>query len=45
MIMGDMAKNSEASKPAVVPPIVLTNAKIMTVVSELTTIGNIIVKS
>ena len=45
MIMGDMAKKSEARNPAVVPPIVLTSAKITTVVSELITTGNHMVKS
>ena len=45
MIIGEMAKNNEAKIPAVVPPIVLTIAKITIAVSELTTTGNIIVKS
>ena len=45
MIIGETAKKSEAKSPAVVPPIVLTNAKMITVVSELITTGNIIVKS
>ena len=45
MIIGETAKKSEAKSPAVVPPIVLTNAKMITVVSELTTTGNHIVKS
>ena len=34
MIIGEMAKKSEAKSPAVVPPIVLTSAKITIVVSE-----------
>ena len=45
MIIGETAKKSEAKSPAVVPPIVLTSAKITIVVSELITTGNIIVKS
>ena len=45
MIMGEMAKKSEARIPAVVPPIVLTNVKITTAVSEPITTGNNIVKS
>ena len=45
MIIGETAKKSEAKSPAVVPPIVLTNAKMIIAVSELTTTGNIIVKS
>ena len=45
MIIGETAKKSEARRPAVVPPIVLINAKITIAVSELTTTGNIIVKS
>ena len=40
-----MAKNSEAKSPAVVPPIVLTNAKTIIAVSELTIAGNHIVKA
>ena len=45
MIMGETAKKSEARSPAVVPPIVLTSAKITIVVSEPIITGNIIVKS
>jgi hypothetical protein len=45
MSIGEMAKKIEAKIPAVVPPIVLTSAKMITVVSELTTTGNNIVKS
>ena len=45
MIIGDIAKKSEAKSPAVVPPIILTSAKITIVVSELITMGNNIVKS
>ena len=45
MIIGDTAKKSEARSPAVVPPIVLTSAKITIVVSEPITAGNTIVKS
>lgn len=45
MIIGETAKKSEAKNPAVVPPIVLTSAKITTVVSELITVGNHIVNS
>ena len=45
MIIGETAKNNEARSPAVVPPIVLTRAKIIIAVSELTTTGNHTVKS
>ena len=45
MIIGEMAKKSEARSPAVVPPIVLTSAKITIVVSELMITGNHMVKS
>ena len=44
MIIGETAKKSEARRPAVVPPIVLTSAKITTVTSEQITTGNNIVK-
>ena len=44
-ITGEIAKNSEAKSPAVVPPITLTNAKTITVVSDPITTGNNIVKS
>ena len=45
MSIGETAKKSEAKSPAVVPPIVLTSAKIIIVVSELITTGNHMVKS
>ena len=45
MIIGETAKKSEAKSPAVVPPIVLTSAKIIIAVSEPITTGNHIVKS
>ena len=45
IIIGEMAKKSEARSPAVVPPIVLTSAKIITVVSDPITAGNHMVKS
>ncbi len=45
IIAGDNAKNSDAKRPAVVPPITLTNAKITIAVSEPKMTGNIIVKS
>ena len=41
MIIGEMAKKSEAKSPAVVPPIVLTSAKITIVVSEPITTGTV----
>ena len=40
MIIGETAKKSEARRPAVVPPIVLTSAKITIVASEQITTGN-----
>jgi hypothetical protein len=40
----DKAKKSDAKRPAVVPPITLTNAKMIIVVKEPITTGNIIVK-
>ena len=45
MIIGETAKKSEARRPAVVPPIVLTSAKIAIAASEQITTGNNIVKS
>ena len=45
MSIGETQKRSEAKRPAVVPPIILTSPKITIVVSEPITTGNQIVKS
>ena len=45
IIGGDNAKNNEAKRPAVVPPITLTRANTIIAVREPKTTGNIIVKS
>ena len=45
IIGAETEKNSAAKRPAVVPPITLTNAKITIAVKEPNTTGNIIVKS
>jgi hypothetical protein len=45
MSIGEMAKKSEAKNPAAVPPIVLTSANTITVVSEAIITGNHITKS
>ena len=41
----EMAKKSDAKRPAVVPPMVLTIANITIAVADPMTTGNIIVKS
>ena len=45
IIIGETAKKSEARRPAVVPPTVLTIPKIIIVVSEPIIAGNHITKS
>ena len=45
MTGGDIAKKSEAKRPAVVPPITRTSANTIIAVNEPKTTGNIMVKS